>query len=65
MFPYNFRKEATPQELQQLKGAAYAKELKDYLKSLTPEARAKFWAEVEAQRDSQDERTPSGKWFNR
>ena len=65
MFPYNFRKEATPQELQQAKGAADAKELKDYLNSLTPEARAKFWAEVEAQRDSQDERTPSGKWSNR
>ncbi len=61
MFPYNFQKQPTPQELQQAKGAAYGKELKDYLDSLTSEARAKFWAEVEAQGDSQDERTRSGK----
>ena len=61
MFPYNFQKQATPQELQQAKGAAYAKELKHYLNSLTPEARAKFWAEIEGKGDSQDERTPSGK----
>ena len=61
MFPYNFQKQTTPQELQQAKGAAYAKELKDYLNSLTPEARAKFWAEIEGKGDSQDERTPSGK----
>ena len=61
MFPFNFQKQATPQELQQAKGAAYAKELKDYLNSLTPEARAKFWAEIEGKGDSQDERTPSGK----
>jgi hypothetical protein len=61
MFPFNFQKQATPQELQQVKGAAYAKELKDYLNSLTPEARAKFWAEIEGKGDSRDERTPSGK----
>ena len=61
MFPYNFRKETTPQELQQAKGAAYAKELKDYLNSLTPEARAEFWAEIEDKGDSQEERTPSSK----
>jgi hypothetical protein len=61
MFPYNFRKETTPQERQQVKGAAYAKELKDYLTSLTPEDRARFWAEIEAPGNSQDERTPSGK----
>jgi hypothetical protein len=61
MFPFNFQKQTTPQELQQAKGAADAKELKDYLNSLTPEARAKFWAEIEGKGDSQDERTPSGK----
>ena len=61
MFPYNFRKETTPQEIQQAKGAAYAEALKDYLNSLTPEARAKFWAEIEGNGDSQNERTPSGK----
>ena len=61
MFPYNFQKQTTPRELQQAKGAAYAKELKDYLNGLTPEARAKFWAEIEGKGDSQDERTPSGK----
>ena len=61
MFPFNFQKQTTPQELQQAKAAAGAKELKDYLNSLTPEARAKFWAEIEGKGDSQDERTPSGK----
>ena len=61
MFPYNFQKQATPQELQHAKGAAYAKELKDYLNSLTPEARAKFWAEIEGKGDNEDKRTPPGK----
>ena len=60
-FPHLIQKQATPQELQQAQGAAGAKELKDYLNSLTPEARAKFWAEIEGKGDSQDERTPSGK----
>jgi len=60
MFSYNFQKQTTPQELQQAKGAAYAEELKDYLNSLTPEARAKFWAEIEGRGDSQDGRTPPG-----
>jgi hypothetical protein len=61
MLPFNYQKQTTPQELQQAKGAAYARELKDYLNSLTPEARAKFWAEIEGKVDSQDERTPLGK----
>ncbi len=61
MFPFHFPRQKTPEELQQAKGAADAKEFKDYLNSLTPEARAKFWAEIEGERDSQDERTPTGK----
>jgi hypothetical protein len=65
MFPYNFQKQTTPQELLQAKGAADAKELKDYLNSLTPEARAKFWAEIEGKGDSQDKPPPSGKYSNR
>ena len=60
-FPHIFQKQATPQELLQAKGAADAKELKDYLNSLTPEARAKFWVEIEGKGDGQDERTPPGK----
>jgi hypothetical protein len=62
MFPLHFHpRQRTPQEIQQAQGAAYAKELKDYLNTLTPEARAKFWAEIEGKVDNQDERTPSGK----
>ena len=61
MFPIHFRPQKTPQEIQQAKAAADAKELKEYLNGLTPEARAKFWAEIEGKGDSQDERTPPGK----
>jgi hypothetical protein len=61
MFPYHFPRQKTPQEIQQAKSAADAKDLKEYLDSLTPEARAKFWAEIEGKGDSQDERTPPGK----
>ena len=60
MFPFHFQRHKTPQELQQEKGAADAKELKDYLNSLTPEARAKFWAEIEGKGDNREKRTPSG-----
>ena len=58
MFPFHLQRQKTPEEVQQAKGAADAKELKDYLNSLTPEARAKFWAEIEGKGDSPDERTP-------
>ena len=61
MFPFHFQQQKTPQEIQQAKGAADAKELKEYLHGLTPEARAKFWAEIEGKGDSKDERTPPSK----
>ncbi len=35
------------------------------LNSLVPEARARFWAEIEGKVDSQDKRTPSGKQSHR
>ena len=59
-FPFYFQRQKTPEELQREKLAADAKELKDYLNSLTPEARAKFWAEIEGKRDNEEERTPPG-----
>jgi hypothetical protein len=62
MFPLHFHpRQRTPQEIQQAQGAAYAKELKAYLKSLPPEARATFWAEIEGKEDSQDKPKPSSK----
>ena len=64
-FPFHFQRQKTPEELQREKITADARELKDYLNSLTPEARAKFWADIEGKGDSQDERTPSGKQSNR
>ena len=60
-FPFHYQRRKTPEEIQQERIAADAKELKDYLKGLTPEARARFWAEIEGQRDNEDKRTPSGK----
>ncbi len=61
MFPFHFHRHKTPEELQREKSATDAKELKEYLNGLTPEARAKFWAEIEGKVDSQDKRTPPGK----
>jgi hypothetical protein len=61
MFPLHYHRHKTPEELQREKAAADAKELKDYLNSLTPEARAKFWAEIEGKRDNEDAPTPPGK----
>lgn len=61
MFPFHYHRHKTPEELQREKAAAEAKELKDYLNSLTPEARAKFWAEIEGKGDNEDQRTPPGK----
>jgi hypothetical protein len=59
--PSYWHKHKTPEELLREKSAAAAKELKDYLNGLTPEARARFWAEIEGKVDSQDKGTPSGK----
>lgn len=61
MFPFHFQRQKTPEELQHEKGAADAKEFRDYLNNLTPEARAKFWAEIAGKVDRQDKRTPSDK----
>ena len=61
MFPYSFNKHITPEDLQRAKAAKDAKELKEYLDGLTPEARAKFWAEIEGKGDNQEKQTPSDK----
>jgi hypothetical protein len=59
MFPYFFpQSPKSPEDLQRESIAKYAKELKDYLDSLSPEARAKFWADVEGQGDAQKKQTP-------
>jgi hypothetical protein len=61
MFPFSYNKQITPEDLQRVKAAEGAKELKEYLDGLTPEARAKFWAEIEGKDDIQEKQTPSGK----
>jgi len=61
MFPFHFQRQKTPEELQREKLAADARKLKDYLNSLTPEAHAEFWAEIEGKRNKKDKRTPPGK----
>jgi hypothetical protein len=58
MFPFFFQKPKTPEELQREKLAKDAKELKEYLNSLTSEARAKFWADIEGKGDDQGKQTP-------
>jgi len=58
MFPFFFQKPITPEDLQREKLAEYAKELKDYLSRLTPEARAKFWADIEGKGADQEKQTP-------
>ena len=50
--------EPPPEDLQREKLAKDAKELEDYLNSLTPEARAKFWADIEGQGDDHEKQTP-------
>lgn len=60
-FPFHFQRHKTPEELQRDKIAADARELKDYLSSLTLEARARFWAEIEGKAGLQDTPTPPGK----
>jgi len=54
IFPFYFQRHRTPEELQREKLARDAKELKDYLNSLTPEARARFWGEIEGKTDEQE-----------
>ncbi len=54
MFPFFIPRSPTPEELQRQKLAADAKELKDYLNGLTPEARARFWADIEGKDGKQD-----------
>jgi hypothetical protein len=61
MFPFFFPRSPTPEQLQQVRAAADAKELKEYLNGLTPEARAKFWADIEGKGDDQEKPTPAGK----
>ena len=61
MLPFSYNKQLTPEERQLMEAAEGAKELKDYLDGLTPEARAKFWAEIEGKADIQEKQTPPGK----
>jgi hypothetical protein len=61
MLPFSYNKELTPEERLRMKAAEGAKELKEYLDGLTPEARAKFWAEIEGKGAIQEKQTPSGK----
>jgi len=61
MLPFSFHSHITPEDLQREKSAEYAKELKRYLSTLTPEARAKFWAEIEGKGDDEEKQKPSGK----
>ena len=61
MMPFFFHRSKTPEELQRERLAEGAKELMDYLSRVTPEARAKFWADIEGKGDDQEKQTPSGK----
>jgi hypothetical protein len=59
MFPFFFpQSRKSPEDLQRESNAKDAQELKEYLDSLTPEDRAKFWAEIEGNGDAQKKRTP-------
>ncbi len=59
MFPFLFpRSPKSPEDLQRERIAKDAKELKEYLDSLTPEDRAKFWADIEGKGDAQKKKTP-------
>jgi hypothetical protein len=59
MFPFAFPR-PTPEAVQQEKIAQGAKELKEYLSTLTPEARARFWADIEGKGDDEQKQKPSG-----
>jgi hypothetical protein len=60
MLPFSYSKQSTPEERQLMNAAKGAKELKEYLDGLTPEARAKFWTEIEGKGETQETQTPSG-----
>jgi hypothetical protein len=61
MFPFPIHRPSTPESLQRGKSAEYARELQEYLDTLTPEARARFWADIEGTGDDQGKEKPSGK----
>ena len=61
MVPFFFNNQIRREDLERVKAAKSAKELKEYLDGLTPEARAKFWAEIEGKGDDQENQTPAGK----
>jgi hypothetical protein len=61
MFPFFVpRSPKSPEDLQRENIAKDAKELKEYLDRLTPEDRAKLWAEIEGKGDDHKKQTPSG-----
>jgi hypothetical protein len=60
MFPLFPPRKPTPQDLQRQSAAKDAKELKEYLDSLTPEDRAKFWADIEGKGTDPGKQKPSG-----
>lgn len=59
MFPFFFHRTPSAEELQRENISKDAKDLKDYLSKLSPEARAKFLAEIEGKSDDQEKQTPS------
>ena len=59
MFPFAFHTHTTPEEIQREKIAKDARELREYLDSLTPEDRAKFWADIEGKGEDREKQTPS------
>ena len=62
MLPFFFhQKRKTPEELQQERIAQDARQLKKYLSSMTPEERAKFWADIEGHSPGEDPQTRDGK----
>ncbi len=62
MFPFFIpRNPKSPEDLQQENIAKDAKELKEYLDRLTPEDRAKFWADIEGKGGDQEKQKPPGK----
>jgi len=58
-FPH--QKPKTPEELQQARIAQDAKQLKKDLSNMTPEERAKFWADIEGRSPGEDSQSAEGK----
>jgi len=59
MFPFLFpQSPKSPEDLQRESIAKDANELKVYLDSLSPEDRAKFWADIEGPGEAQKKQTP-------